>query len=289
MPDDFDKSDHRENIENMQKNVTSEHYCNHSVNQHDHNRYLISLFAKTSTMKRGLWALYAFNYEIAKTREIVTDTTLGLIRLVWWREALRMIYNMPTEQKRNLDDHPLLPELAAAINEFNLPYELFDQILLGREFDLEDVQPQTLDGLLTYLDNTNAPLITLTALISGLELGKDIQQVDITALARANGLAGLLRAIPYHAQHQIVMLPSEMVEKSAVIAGEREKLISHVKELHAQSAASLKRVATTPKGPIRAIYKITKINLDCIKKAQFDPTQKKFNQDIAFLALKLAL
>jgi phytoene synthase len=285
LPDDFDKSDHRENIENMQKNVTSEHYCNHSVNQHDHNRYLISLFAKTATMKRGLWALYAFNYEIAKTREIVTDTTLGLIRLVWWREALRMIYNMPTEQKRSLDDHPLLPELAKAITEFEIPYALFDQILLGREFDLEDIQPQSIDGLLTYLDNTNAPLLEITAIIYGQEL-PEAQRI---ALGRASGLAGILRAIPFHAQHNIVMLPSELISKDAVLSGD-EALVPQAVEALANSAnTQLDAIGTLKKGPLKAQKKLAQLDLNHVKKYGYAPRHTKYTQPTPFLALRLSI
>jgi NADH dehydrogenase [ubiquinone] 1 alpha subcomplex assembly factor 6 len=269
----------------MQKNVTSERYCNHSVNQHDHNRYVISLFAKNTAMKRGLWALYAFNYEIAKTREIVTDTTLGLIRLVWWREALRMIYNMPTEQKRNLDDHPLLPELAKTIILFKIPYTLFDQILLGREFDLEDIQPQSIDGLLTYLDNTNAPLLEITALICGQEL-PEAQRI---ALGRASGLTGILRAIPFHAQHNIVMLPSELINKDAVLAGDETLVPQAVEALAEAAAAQIDAIGTLEKGPLKAQQRLARLDLNHIKKCGYAPHHNKYNQPIPFLALKLAL
>ena len=46
---------------------------NHSqdiVSAHDQPRYTISLFAKTIEMKQALWALYAFNYEVAKTPKL---------------------------------------------------------------------------------------------------------------------------------------------------------------------------------------------------------------------------
>lgn len=266
---------------------------NHSqdiVSTHDHARYTISLFAKTFEMKQALWAIYAFNYEVAKTREIVSDTTLGLIRLTWWREALNMIYGKPTEQKRNLDDHPILPELAAAITAFDLPFEQFDKILLGREFDLEDTQPQTLDGLLTYLDSTNAPLITLTAQICGLKISSDIQQSDINSLARASGLAGLLHAIPYHAQHQIVMLPSALIAKDDVLMANQQTLPAAIKQMQQSASNDLASIVNKlPRGPLRAIQKLTRLNINHITKAQHNPAHNKYGQNIAFLALKLAI
>ena len=285
MPDNFDKSDHRENIENMQKNITSERYCNHSVNQHDHHRYLISLFAKTAAMKRGLWALYAFNYEIAKTREVVTDTTLGLIRLVWWREALRMIYAMPTEQKRSLDDHPLLPELAKAITDFEIPYALFDQILLGREFDLEDIQPQNIEGLLAYLDNTNAPLLEITALICD----QDLPDTQRMALGRACGIAGILRAIPFHAQHDIVMLPSELISKDAMLSGDKTLVPQAVEALALSAATQLDTIGALKKGPLKAQKRLAQLDLNHIKKYGYAPHHNKYSHPTAFLALRLSI
>ena len=62
------------------------------VRQHDHDRFLCSLFAP-SEKREGLFALYAVNSEIARTREIVSEPMLGLIRLQWWREAIDSVYS----------------------------------------------------------------------------------------------------------------------------------------------------------------------------------------------------
>ncbi len=67
-------------------------YCGELVRRHDPDRFLLTLFAPAS-MRESLFALYAFNYEIAKTRETVTETQLGLIRLQWWRDAISAIYD----------------------------------------------------------------------------------------------------------------------------------------------------------------------------------------------------
>ena len=66
-------------------------YCGNLVRQQDPDRFLLSLFVPAK-VRPALWALYAFNYEIAKTREVVSETATGLIRLTWWREAIDEIY-----------------------------------------------------------------------------------------------------------------------------------------------------------------------------------------------------
>jgi|TARA_R110002126_G_scaffold13118_3_gene56808 phytoene synthase len=261
---------------------------NHSqdiVSAHDQPRYTISLFAKTLEMKQALWALYAFNYEVAKTREIVSDTTLGLIRLTWWREALNMIYGKPTEQKRSLDDHPILPELADAIKTFALPYNLFDELLLGREFDLEDLQPDTLDGLITYIKNTNGPLLKLACLISNDDIAED----NLIALACANGLSGILHAIPFHAQHNIAMLPASHVNKDDIFSANLTTLTPCITDIAQSASELLSKMPRPSKGICRALYKLTQLELGHIKKCAFNVRDAKYQQKIPFLAFRIAL
>ena len=57
------------------------------VRRHDRDRFQTALFAPAAH-REALFALYAFNYEIARVREIVREPMLGRIRLQWWREAM---------------------------------------------------------------------------------------------------------------------------------------------------------------------------------------------------------
>src|SRR5215469_6490166 len=57
------------------------------VRRHDRDRFQTALFAPAAR-REALFALYAFNYEIARVRESVSQPTLGQMRLQWWREAI---------------------------------------------------------------------------------------------------------------------------------------------------------------------------------------------------------
>src|SRR5256885_12928157 len=57
------------------------------VRRHDRDRFQTVLFAPAAR-REALFALYAFNYEIARVRESVTLPMLGQIRLQWWRENI---------------------------------------------------------------------------------------------------------------------------------------------------------------------------------------------------------
>ncbi len=149
--------------------------------------------------------LYAFNYEIAKTREVVTETRLGLIRLQWWRDAIGAIYDGKPPLK-----HEVVEPLAAMIRQYSLPRELFDSLLYAREFDLEDKLPATLEGMKNYADFTATPLLKLALLIEG----KQAKEEDIQAAATSYALAGLLRAVVVHSRQRRCYLPEDLLHKA---------------------------------------------------------------------------
>ncbi|MGI8526967.1 MAG: squalene/phytoene synthase family protein [Pseudolabrys sp.] len=62
-------------------------HCENLVRAHDKDRYLASLFAPAQR-RPWLWALYAFDLEIARIKYLVKEPMAGLIRLQWWRDAL---------------------------------------------------------------------------------------------------------------------------------------------------------------------------------------------------------
>ena len=57
------------------------------VQRADPERFVTTLFAPAAR-REALWALYAFNHELARAREVVSQPMLALIRLQWWREVV---------------------------------------------------------------------------------------------------------------------------------------------------------------------------------------------------------
>lgn len=57
------------------------------VRRHDPDRFLTALFAPAER-RDALLTLYAFNHELARAREVVSEPPLALIRLQWWREVV---------------------------------------------------------------------------------------------------------------------------------------------------------------------------------------------------------
>lgn len=179
--------------------MTALSYCGQTVRTHDPDRFLLGLFAPADK-REALWALYAFNHEVAKTREVVTETRLGLIRLQWWKDAVAGVFNGQTPLK-----HQVVEPLAAAIAKYSLPREHFETLMYAREFDLEDRLPTDLAGMAAYAEFTSLPLLKLVLAVTG----EGVERAKESATAYA--LAGLLRAVPAHAAQRRCYLPENLL------------------------------------------------------------------------------
>ena len=62
-------------------------FCAGLVRSHDFARYASTLFVP-GPQRRALLALYAFNVEISRVRDTVSQPLPGEIRLQWWRDLL---------------------------------------------------------------------------------------------------------------------------------------------------------------------------------------------------------
>src|SRR5579864_2293145 len=122
------------------------------VQRHDRERYLTALFAPVDR-RSAMLALFAFNYEIAKTREVVTERILGRVRLQWWREGIEAVYGGGAVRA-----HEVLTPLAAAIRRHGLGRAEFERMMDARERDMEPEPPATLAELETYCDHTSSAL-----------------------------------------------------------------------------------------------------------------------------------
>ncbi len=173
------------------------------VRRHDHDRFLTALFAP-AVSRAALFALYAFNYEVAKTREVVTEAALGRIRLQWWRDALDAIYAGAPPRR-----HEVVTPLAAAIRGRALPRAPFDALIDAREADLADEPPADLATLEAYAEASSAGLVLLALEVLGE--GGAAAQAAGRAVGIAYALSGLLRAVPFHARARRLYLPRDLV------------------------------------------------------------------------------
>jgi phytoene/squalene synthetase len=180
--------------------------CEDLVRRLDFDRYLSALFAP-ETVRRHLLALYAFNYEVAKTAESVTQPIAGQIRLQWWRDAIAEAYAGKPRA------HEVATALSGVINQHRLPQALFESLIDARENDLAERPFATVAEWEAYADATSGNVMRLAARILGAGDSSD----DVARPAGiAFGCTGLLRTVPFHAARQRLMLPAELLESAGV-------------------------------------------------------------------------
>jgi 15-cis-phytoene synthase len=183
-------------------------YCQDLVRAGDKDRFLAFLFAPAEK-RPHLMALHAFNLEIARIREAVSEPQLGEIRLQWWLDTLDAIYAGEAAA------HPVAEALARAIAVGGLPKQALRNLVLARRFDLYDDPMPSLADLEGYLGDTSSALIQMAALIlAGPEAQAAAEAAGLAGVAY--GLAGLLRARPIHSARGQNYLPPDMDAAGAI-------------------------------------------------------------------------
>src|SRR5204862_302936 len=123
-------------------------------------RFLGALFAPAGT-RGALFALYAFNVEIASVRERAREPMPGEIRLQWWRDVLN------GERGGEAAANPIAAALTDTIARFALPTHRLIDLIEAHAFDLYDDPMPTFEALDGYLHHTAATIFDLAARICG--------------------------------------------------------------------------------------------------------------------------
>ncbi len=176
-----------------------------TVRDRDRDRFLADLFAPAAS-RRHLFALHAFNAEIVRIPNVVSDPTLGEIRQEWWREAL---------QGRGGEGNPVAEAIGATIAAYALPVPAFLALIDARTFDLYNDPMPTLRDFEGYAGETTSSLFQLASLI--LNGGADPGSADAAGHAGvAMALTAAVRRLPFDAGRRRVFLPRDRLAAHGV-------------------------------------------------------------------------
>jgi len=179
-------------------------HCTTLVRDSDRDRYLATLFAPAQH-RDALMALYAFNIEIARVRDVAREPMPGEIRLQWWREVLA------GERGGEAAAHPIAAALLSALARSAIDPKRLIALIDAHGFDLYDEPMGTLDDLDAYGAGTQGTLIDVSASVLGA--GND-------AAARHAGIALAIARIvsefPRHASRRQLFIPLEVIERHKV-------------------------------------------------------------------------
>jgi len=266
------------------------------VRRHDRDRFQTALFAPVRH-REALFALYAFNYEIARVRESVHEAMLGQIRLQWWREAIDAAYAGVAPRR-----HEIAEALTATIREYGLNRAHFDRLIDSRERDLDDTPPATFEALEDYAEGSSSRLIQLALEALGEATAR--AQAVATEIGIAYAFAGLIRAIPVHALAGRRLIPDDIATEAGLQAGDYTALrgspalcravtiLAEAARRHLATARAVGRDLPRTALPALLPARIADHALSRLERAGFDPFSRAGESDplqswrLAWVALR---
>jgi phytoene synthase len=178
------------------------------VRSADRDRFIATLFAPAH-IRDALYALYAFNVELAQLRDRAREAAPGEIRLQWWREVLQ------GERHGETMASPVAASLVRTIEDYALPVNTIMALLEARRFDLYDEPMRTVAELENYALKTTSAVIAIAAQILGVDAGTAARPAGL-----AYALTELLTALPRHAERRQLYLPIEVLDRHGIEAAD---------------------------------------------------------------------
>ncbi|XP_027005615.2 NADH dehydrogenase (ubiquinone) complex I, assembly factor 6 isoform X2 [Tachysurus fulvidraco] len=250
-----------------------EKYCIDLVRLRDYEGFMSSLLLPEAA-RRSSFALRAFNVELAQVKDSVSQKTIGLMRMQFWKTAVEDIYR---------DEPPVQPvsaELWRAVRKHKLTRRWLLRIIAERENDMDDRAYRNLQELESYSENTQSSLLYLLLETLGV---KDVHADHAAShIGKAHGIVTCLRATPYHSQRRRVYLPMDIcmlhgVSQEDFIRGSREQNVRDVvydiasqAHVHLQHARSFSK--TVPDAAMPAFLQTVAIDdfLERVRKVDFN-------------------
>lgn len=177
-------------------------FCADLVRNYDFPRYAATLFAPAAE-RRALLALYAFNVEIVRVRDQVSQPLPGEIRFQWWTDLLSGLVHGSAE------GNPVTAELLRAIRDFDLPVEPLSLLVDEHQFDLYNDPMPTMTALEGYLAATSSALFALAARIMGE--ASDASDHLARHAGLAQGIAQVIANLPRDSAHRQLFLPQQLL------------------------------------------------------------------------------
>ncbi|HWF96491.1 MAG TPA: squalene/phytoene synthase family protein [Xanthobacteraceae bacterium] len=250
-------------------------YCEALVRAGDRDRFLAALFAPAEH-RGALHALYAFNIEIARVREIIREPLAGEIRLQWWNDAIA------GDAAGEVAANPVAAALLAAVARYRLPGEQLTGLIAARRFDLYNDPMAKLTDFDDYAEATSSAVLELAARILGADGMPGLGRLALHA-GLGYAIAGLLQAFPIHAARGQVFLPLEVLQPHGVqledlaarhaTPGLRAALAEMRRKAREHLAQAARAADAIPAAALPALLPVALVQpvLERMERADYDP------------------
>lgn len=181
--------------------------CAALVRRDDPDRFLCALFAPEA-VREALFTLYAFNAALAAARDAVTEPTLGLLRLAWWRETVA------EAAAGRLRRHEVAEPLGRLVAAGVLAPAPLEALVSAREVECDPAGIADLPALEAYAAATAGGVMGLALGLLGAETAAALAAARHAGVVY--GLAGILRSAPVLAGRGRTVLPRALLRAEGV-------------------------------------------------------------------------
>ena len=179
-------------------------YCADLVRTHDFPRYASTLFLP-AVHRRPMLSIYAFNVEISRVRDQVSQPLTGQLRLQWWTDLLAGL------DHGGIEGNPVASELLWTIRNWRLPVDRLARLIVEHEFDLFNDPMPSLPALEGYINDTASTLFVCCARI----LVHPAEAIDHVArhAGLAYGMIDVVNKLPLDAARRQLFLPQQFLRE----------------------------------------------------------------------------
>lgn len=160
--------------------------------KYDSPSYILQTFIPPSARDAYL-AIRAFNVSISTVADNVSNTTVGLMRMQFWREAISQTFKgAPPREPVTILLAQALKDLEGRGGKLNKGWLL--RLISAREQSLDNPPYPTLSAVESYAESTYSTILYLT--LSSLPLYSVTVDHLASHIGKASGIVALLRGLP---------------------------------------------------------------------------------------------
>ncbi len=192
----------------MENSSDIDNHCLNKVKSEDNDRYQVIILTPEVYHKR-LFAVTAYNIELAHCLENISEPMLSQIKLQWWIEALE------DAKAGNVREHPVLQSLnSTALISNNDSYTVLKSLCEYRLDSIVLAQNQSLSLITEYARRTSGELHRLFTSLLGTTDEEILKASE--EIGTAFGLLGFLKAICFENAHQIDLIPIDTIQSEGL-------------------------------------------------------------------------
>jgi phytoene synthase len=158
--------------------------------------------------REALFALYAFDVEISRVRDVAREPMPGEIRFQWWREILS------GERDGEARAHPVAAALLQTIGRYAISPDRLTAVIDAHTFDLYDEPMTSLDDLDNYAVSTQGEIFSIASDMLGVPASSVSKITRCAAIAHT--IVGVMCNLARHAARGQLFLSLDLLARHNV-------------------------------------------------------------------------